>query len=130
MYLVRSLCLATMQAGLLCAFTLPASIAHADTYKRIDNREEFIETIAGRELKLRVLGIELVVNEEGTISGDALGWTVSGTWHWKDGYFCRQMDWSGTEVPYNCQLVELRKDSDVRFTLDQGKGDSATFRVR
>jgi hypothetical protein len=40
------------------------------------------------------------------------------------------MDWSGTEIPYNCQLVEVAGDSQIRFTVDQGAGDSATLNLR
>jgi hypothetical protein len=34
------------------------------------------------------------------------------------------------EIDYNCQLVEVSADRSMRFTVDQGKGDSATFRLR
>ncbi|HMS95297.1 MAG TPA: hypothetical protein PKA03_08770 [Tabrizicola sp.] len=70
------------------------------------------------------------VRPGGVIEGSALGWTITGTWDWRDGYFCREMDWSGTEITYNCQLVEARNGEAVRFTVDQGAGESATFRLR
>lgn len=107
-----------------------AGEASADTIKRIEEKEEFVDSVVGKELRLRMLGIQLIVHEDGEITGKALGWPVQGNWHWKNGYFCREMDWSGTEVPYNCQLVEVLNNEEVRFTVDQGKGDSATFRVR
>ena len=66
----------------------------------------------------------------GSIAGSALGWDITGHWAWKDGYFCREMDWSGTPITYNCQLVEASGAEKLRFTVDQGKGDSATFRLR
>lgn len=114
----------------LAAALFSAHWALADTYKRIDAEEEFVESVVGRELRLRLLGIQLVVHEDGEITGNALGWPVVGTWQWKNGYFCREMDWSGTAVPYNCQLVEKVSDTEVRFTVDEGKGDSAVFRIR
>jgi hypothetical protein len=40
------------------------------------------------------------------------------------------MDWSGYEIPFNCQLVEALGDDRLRFTVDQGAGDSAEFRLR
>ena len=64
------------------------------------------------------------------IKCSALGWAVSGTWNWNEGYFCREMDWSGTPIPHNCQLVEARGDRKLRFTTDRGAGDSASFDLR
>lgn len=102
----------------------------ASAFERVSELETFSSAIVGRELRISMIGISLVVHQDGEISGKALGWPVAGTWQWKNGYFCRQMDWSGTEIPYNCQLVEVRDDDEVRFTVDQGKGDSAIFRIR
>jgi hypothetical protein len=34
------------------------------------------------------------------------------------------------EIPYNCQLVEERGGEVMRFTVDRGTGDSASFRLR
>ena len=34
------------------------------------------------------------------------------------------------EIAYNCQLVEARDGEVMRFTVDRGKGDSASFRLR
>ena len=62
--------------------------------------------------------------------GDALGWQITGSWWWNDGYFCREMDWEGYAIPYNCQLVETNDGRIVRFTVDRGTGDSAQFRLR
>jgi len=40
------------------------------------------------------------------------------------------MDWDGTAIKYNCQLVELRGSDEMRFTVDRGAGRSARFRLR
>jgi len=39
------------------------------------------------------------------------------------------MDWGGYPIDYNCQLVEVRGGA-MRFTVDRGAGDSATFNLR
>jgi hypothetical protein len=39
------------------------------------------------------------------------------------------MDWSGTEIDYNYQLVEV-SGNRIRFTTDQGAGDDAVLRIR
>jgi len=112
-------------ASALCA--LPVMSA---AFEPVNALEEFIEVIEERELRLGLFGISLVISPEGTIEGSASGWPVTGTWEWQDGFFCREMDWGGTEIPYNCQLVEVRGDSEIRFTVDRGAGESAAFNLR
>ena len=77
-----------------------------------------------------LFGISLQVQPDGQIKGRAMGWDVTGTWDWKDGYFCREMDWSGYAIPMNCQLVEAKGNQQIRFTVDRGAGDSASFNLR
>ncbi len=114
----------------LLAVSLAALPAVAKAFEPVTDVEAFIEVIEGRELRLGLFGISLVISPYGTIEGAASGWPVTGTWSWEDGFFCRQMDWGGTEIPYNCQLVEVRGDSEIRFTVDRGQGDSAAFNLR
>lgn len=116
-----------LTAALLTITALPAA---AESFARISDRTDFIETVEGRELRLGLFGIALKVEADGEIRGNALGWDVTGTWEWQDGYFCREMDWSGYPIPKNCQLVEARGDQEIRFTVDKGAGDSASFKLR
>ena len=109
---------------------VPALPALAETYVPVAGKEEFLSLVNGRELSHALWQIRLDVRPDGSIEGSALGWAVTGTWDWQDGYFCREMDWSGTIIPYNCQLVEVKGDGVVRFTVDKGEGDSAAFRLR
>ena len=118
---------AVFPAALLALVAVPAS---AESFSRISDKSDFIETVTGKELRLGMFGISLQVEEDGEIKGRALGWDVTGTWEWQDGYFCREMDWSGYPIPLNCQLVEARGDEEIRFTVDRGEGDSASFKLR
>jgi hypothetical protein len=123
--------IAMLQSALPAALlTLAALPAAAESFSRISDKSEFIETVSGKELRLGLFGISLKVEEDGEIKGRALGWDVTGTWEWQDGYFCREMDWSGYPIPKNCQLVEARGGQEIRFTVDRGAGDSASFRLR
>lgn len=108
-------------------FALPAG---ADTYEPVRDKRTFMELVKGKELRLPLWQVSLQLRPDGEIEGSALGWDISGRWAWQDGYFCREMDWSGTVIPYNCQLVEVRGDKSVRFTVDRGEGDSASFKLR
>ncbi|MGL5009345.1 MAG: dihydrodipicolinate reductase [Paracoccaceae bacterium] len=108
---------------------LAAAPAHAD-FMPVTERDAFLALIEGRELRLGIFQIALKITPDGQINGSALGWGVQGTWSWEDGYFCREMDWSGEPIPYNCQLVEALGAEKMRFTVDKGAGDEATFNLR
>ncbi len=105
---------------------LPTSAA---AFERISDRGAFVAAVGGKDLKIALYGLTLNVEPNGTIEGTAMGWDISGSWAWENGYFCRDMDWSGTAIEYNCQLVELDGDR-IRFTVDQGAGEDAVLRIR
>jgi hypothetical protein len=106
---------------------LPAA---ANDFSPVREKSEFLSLVEGRELRLNLFRIRLEVLPDGRIEGSALGWGITGSWDWQDGYFCRQMDWSGMDIPFNCQLVEARGEQELRFTVDKGAGDSASFKLR
>jgi hypothetical protein len=112
---------------LLLVAPLPAA---ADEFETVKEKDRFLSLVQDRELRIGVYNLSLNVLPDGSIDGTALGWKITGNWAWKDGYFCREMDWSGMAIDYNCQLVEAQGAERLRFTVDQGKGDSATFRLR
>lgn len=108
---------------------LTAAPATAAAFERIADRATFMETVGGKDLRIALYGLTLNVNGDGSIKGKAVGWDIVGSWSWENGYFCRDMDWSGYPIEYNCQLVEVDGDR-IRFTVDQGAGDDAVLRIR
>lgn len=101
----------------------------AFAFERISDRNAFVDAVGGKDLRISLYGLTLNVEPDGTIEGKAMGWDISGSWSWENGFFCRDMDWSGRSIEYNCQLVE--RDGDrIRFTVDQGAGDDAVLRIR
>lgn len=112
--------------ALLVAVCAPVSVL---AFERVSDRASFMTAVGGKELRIALYGLTLNVRADGSISGRAAGSDITGTWSWQNGYFCREMDWSGTPIPYNCQLVELNGDR-IRFTVDQGAGENAVFRLR
>lgn len=123
-----------MQQGLtimirwIAAFVLTAGPAMAD-FQAITDKQTFLDMLNGRSLNIGLFNLAIQVLPNGEIEGTAVGWDLSGTWAWKDGLFCREMDWSGMPIAYNCQLVETNGE-EMRFTSDAGKGNSAHFRLR
>ena len=116
-----------LYAVLLASFCMPA---HADTYAPIKDRPSFLKLVEGRDLRIGLYDLTLNLMPDGQITGSALGWGITGSWRWDNGFFCRQMDWSGYAIEDNCQLVEALGAEKLRFTTDQGAGDSATFKLR
>ena len=119
-----------LRFALLLSLALPSlpHAAMADTFTLVREQSAFVALIEGRDLRLSTFGIRLSLTADGRIAGEALGSTVTGTWKWRDGYFCRDMAWRGRPIPFNCQLVEARGDQ-LRFTSDKGQGQSARFRL-
>jgi hypothetical protein len=114
--------------ALAAGLSLAASEAVAN-YVPVTDEATFLSLVEGKELRHRFYPITLVVSDNGQVNGSAVGWGVEGTWSWQDGYFCRELVWGGDPIPYNCQLVEVNNDL-IRFTVDQGAGQSAAFRLR
>jgi hypothetical protein len=114
---------AAVIAGLACAF-VPAAAAAFD---KIDTREQFIEAIQGKDL--RITGISVNVTPAGQIKGRAFGIRVQGEWEWQDGYFCRSLFWGRQDLGPNCQEVKIDGDT-IRFTSDRGAGEFADLTMR
>ena len=110
------------------AFIGVAETTAANAFTKIDRAEEFVNAVKGKELTRT--GIRLTVTPGGQSVGRAFGRPVTGDWTWENGYFCRELSWGGDPIPYNCQLVEARGEDRLRFTVDQGSGDSASFRLQ
>ena len=109
---------------------LSALPAHANDFAKVTDKSEFLKLVDGRDLRIGLYNLTLKLGKDGTIQGSALGWDITGSWDWKDGYFCREMDWSGMAIDYNCQLVEARGAEKLRFTVDKGTGNSESFDIR
>jgi len=108
------------------AMVLTATPALAD-FEPVREESIFRALVEGREL--RRLGVRLQVLPEGEITGRGFGMSVGGQWEWRNGYFCRTLEFGQSGDPYNCQLV-LRDGNTLRFISDQGQGDQADLRIR
>ncbi|MFY9212782.1 MAG: dihydrodipicolinate reductase [Aestuariivita sp.] len=111
---------------LSAAFAFMAGPVLAD-FAKIADENQFKQVVGGKTLTRPF--VELEVSPTGEISGMGARWEVTGKWAWQDGYFCRDLDWGGTDLGYNCQEVRINQDR-IRFTSDRGQGQSAIFRLR
>jgi len=117
--------------ALIFSFLVALTPVPTQAFERITDVEEFSRLIEGRALTR--FGIRLEVTAQsataGQITGRGFGYPVTGAWRWDAGFFCRDLDWGGSDLGFNCQAV-LRDGETVRFVSDQGSGDSADFRLR
>ena len=114
--------------GLVLSVTaLPAA---ADGFAPVTDKAVFTDLVDGRDLRIGLYDLTINVLPDGSIAGRALGRDITGSWAWKDGFFCRDLRWGTRDIPYNCQLVEDLEGRILRFTTDQGRGQSADFRLR
>ncbi|MCL3881401.1 dihydrodipicolinate reductase [Marivita sp. GX14005] len=106
---------------------LAAPVTAMADMQRIDDKSVFTSLVQGKTLSRPL--VSLRVSPDGRIAGRGAVWDVSGSWSWKNGYFCRDLNWGGDNLGYNCQ--EVRSDgARIRFTADRGAGDTAEFRLR
>ena len=96
-------------------------------FQKIDTAAEFARLVDGKTLTRPM--IRLKVTPQGAISGKGLSWDVTGRWNWKNGYFCRDLNWGGDDLGYNCQEVRVN-GRKIRFTSDRGTGNYADFNLK
>lgn len=113
---------------LVIVFALWATPSLAD-FQKISDKKAFLDALGGRALNIGLFNLQINVMPDGALQGSAVGWGITGNWDWKDGLFCREMDWSGYPIDYDCQLVET-DGSKMKFTSKQGTGTSADFNLR
>ena len=105
--------------------TLAATSAQAE-FTQVNDRDTFLQLVVGKTLTRTLVKLE--VTADGRIAGNGARWAVTGNWTWQDGYFCRDLDWGGDALGYNCQEVR-ENNGRIRFTSDRGTGQSAVFRL-
>lgn len=93
----------------------------------VTDRNQFVQLVTGKTLTRPL--VELNVLPDGAISGTGVRWEVTGNWSWRNGYFCRDLNWGGDDLGYNCQEVRV-SGNRVRFISDMGTGEAADFRLR
>lgn len=101
----------------------------SETFQRIQDKSTFLSAVKERELRLGLFGVSLRVLQNGTIQGKAMGKTVTGTWTWKNGTFCRAMTWGNDPIDHDCQTVAY-KPSQIKFISRNGTTRDATFTLR
>jgi len=113
--------------SVLAALAIAAATPAAAEFSKVESVAEFKRLIIGKTLTRPL--VRLTVGTNGAIAGKGAAWSISGNWTWKGGYFCRNLEWGGDDLGYNCMEVRT-SGARLRFTADQGSGDSADFSLR
>lgn len=105
-------------------FGFLATIVSAE---EIQNKEKFMNLIVGKKL---VQGDTWVtIHKDGTVEGKGpKGGSISGSWEWKDRYYCRDIVIVGEVMPHDCQVVSVEGNS-VTFTHKDGAGVSVRWNI-
>lgn len=108
---------------LMLAFLMiqPASIADQNT--RIETEREFREKAVGKKLVYKKG--EVTVHDDGTLTGIHAGKKLSGSWSWKDEYYCRTGKVGKKDIGHDCQVVE-QSGNNLIFIRKKGKGKKST----
>jgi len=115
--------------NIITALFLSLMATTVTAQETLTKKPDFLAAVAGHVLEIGLLRVQLQVLESGEITGKAFGRGVTGTWDWRDGFFCRSMTWGDRELEYNCQQVK-KEGTSLIFTSDKGGGRSATFSLR
>ena len=111
----------------LCAGIIAMAAPALADYQQITTKADFVALVSGKSLVRPLVKIQVTPN--GKIAGTGAAWEITGNWQWKSGFLCRDLNWGGDELGYNCQSVET-DGAKVRITSDKGTGDSAVFSLR
>jgi len=99
----------------------------AATSTQLSTPAEFAPLL-GKRLELNE-NDHLVLNADGSLSGEFGGAVTRGTWVVRDGFWCRELT-AGPRgpSPEDCQLW-AQEGSSINVTRDQGRGGSFVYEI-
>jgi len=113
--------------GIISACQTPGSTGPESSIKQFTDDEA--KSLVGK--KLRLDKNLIIMNEDGTISGEWGGGPVAGAWELKDGYWCRsysefyEADFTNVE---QCHSWEI-KGSEIYAVRNKGKGKPYRLKI-
>lgn len=106
--------------GLGCA-AAPASS------EEIKSKQEFLKMVADKRLVQGETWVKIL--KDGTVEGKGPeAGTISGSWEWKEQYYCRDLVIDDVPLPHDCQEVVLEGDT-VSFRHRDGSGISVSWKI-
>ena len=114
-------------------FALIATLAltacsELETTQQITDRDRFVTLTAGRALVSDTAFVRLTAAGDLTAEIPSLGRTVSGTWTWENGQFCRTLAPGSGVKPNTCQSVRITGDQVVFLDVEDRTVQTYVFR--
>ena len=111
----------------MLAITVSQSPATASDFKRVKAKSDFANIFVDRK---GVASWGWVASQsDGTIVGKVNGERASGSWEWKNGFWCRTISWGSAEMPYDCQAVFHKNGTGV-FIRNKGQGEQTVVKLQ
>lgn len=95
-------------------------------WRRVETEEMFRQAFADKVLISE--GMRFTIHSDGRISGRIGNSLLTGTWHWRDRYFCRTAELDGENLGLDCEIIEML-GNQMRYTRDEGNGDTTVVFV-
>lgn len=112
----------------------PAAASPADA--RLVDEDEFRDVVVGRRLVADFSdGVaEFTIAPDNTVSGtytptgaSAPTNVLEGTWSWRDGLWCRELQGTTSDVPFECQQVHV--EDGVYWNIRPDGSEGARYRI-
>ncbi|WP_421704360.1 hypothetical protein [Aliiroseovarius sp.] len=69
-----------------------------------------------------------VIHADGTVTGEVYGpGKFTGTWAWREGFYCRVLDMGGEVTPEDCMVVQKVDEETMRMVRERGEGRTYEF---
>ena len=101
--------------------------AIAEDFERIKTKADFDRTLVGR--KGSASWGWVTSRPDGTIVGAVNGESATGSWEWKNGFWCRTISWGESKQPYDCQAV-FHKGNTAVFIRNRGQGEQTVVHMQ
>ncbi len=95
-----------------------------EKWTRLKTKEDYLRY--GADNYYGEAGGMSVATSDGKIKGKFAGLELSGTWEWKDTYFCRTSSLGEMDLGYNCIAIDVT-NTKMRLTLDKGEGPQVVY---
>lgn len=102
-------------------------MADEPAFERVNDAATFSASVADRRLEFPdEPAVWFRLKSDGTMDGELRRGTVTGTWTFEDGFWCREFTAGGRASPPDCQVVEIAPNQ-ARFTRDRGNGEAGVY---
>lgn len=111
----------TIAAACIALSACAANKPDTSEYERILSKDQYLELVADRVVKMEGSNFSGTNFSDGTMEGASGDNKLSGTWTWEDNHFCRDGIMGGKPLGRDCQVVEIFGNT-LKVTRDEGKG--------